>query len=73
MQELGSGIESMEPLFDNITVKFYNKTFTLRRTVKIKKDITLVGYIECMTCDDRQCTAEYYDFKFDLIANKSTN
>ncbi|MBC8048395.1 MAG: hypothetical protein H7Y00_16465, partial [Fimbriimonadaceae bacterium] len=72
MEELGSPKESIEPLFDNITIKYYNKRITLRQTVRIKKDVKLEGFVEYMTCDERQCIPGTYDFSFDLVAEKTS-
>ncbi len=72
MEELGRMEEEIEPLFENKLIKFYHKKIILKQKVKITKNVTLKGYVEYMTCNDRQCTPPTnFDFSFDLAA--STN
>lgn len=72
MEELGSKKEAVEPLFDNITIKYYNKRVTLRQVVRIKNDVKLDGFIDYMTCDEKQCIPGNYDFSISLTAEKTT-
>lgn len=72
LQQLGRKEEAVEPLFDNMTLKFFHKRVTLRQVVTITKDVTLKGFVEFMTCDDRQCLApEAVDFEFKLVADEA--
>ncbi len=68
MEELGSKKSAVEPLFDNLTITYYNKKLTLRQKVKITANATLKGYIDYMTCNDAQCIPMGFDFSFDLKA-----
>ena len=68
MTELGRKEEEVEPLFQNQVIKFYHKKLVLKQTVKISKDVTVKGYIDFMSCDDKQCMAFSHDFSFDLTA-----
>lgn len=73
MEELGRREEAIEPLFDNLNIKFYHKKVTLRQKVKITKDVKLEGYLEYMTCDDVKCLPPgNFNFSFDLKADKSS-
>ena len=53
-------------------IKFYHKKLVLKQTVKISKDVTVKGYIDFMSCDDKQCMAFSHDFSFDLTAIANT-
>ncbi len=67
MEELGRLEQEVEPLFNNMTIKFYHKKLTLRQKVKISSTVKLTGYLEYMACDNTQCTPPIsYDFNFDL-------
>lgn len=66
MEELGRMEEQVEPLFNDMLIKFYHKRLTLRQKVKISGNATLSGYIDYMSCDDKQCIALSQDFTFDL-------
>lgn len=69
--ELGRKEVAQEPLFDNMTLSYYYKRLTLRKVVTITKDVTLQGYVEFMTCDDRQCLPpDAVDFTFELKADE---
>ncbi len=72
MTELGRKDEEVEPLFQNQVIKFYHKKLVLKQTVKISKDVTGKGYIDFMSCDDKQCMAFSHDFSFDLTAIANT-
>lgn len=66
MEELGRMEEQVEPLFNDMLIKFYHKRLTLRQKVKISGNSTITGYIDYMTCDDKQCIAMSQDFSFEL-------
>jgi len=66
MEELGRMEEQVEPLFDNMLIKFYHKRLTLRQKVKISGNTTISGYVDYMSCDDKQCIALSKDFTFTL-------
>jgi thiol:disulfide interchange protein len=65
-EELGRMEEAVEPLFKNQVIKFYHKRLTLRQKVKISGNTTIKGYVDYMSCDDRQCSAFSKDFSFTL-------
>ena len=65
-EELGRMEEAVEPLFNDQVIKFYHKRVTLRQKVKISGNATIKGYIDYMSCDDRQCSAFSKDFSFTL-------
>jgi len=70
LQQLGRKKEAVEPLFDNMMLKYFQKRMTLRQVVTIDKDVTLSGYLEFMSCDDMQCLPpEAVDFTFELKAD----
>jgi thiol:disulfide interchange protein len=72
LQQLGKKEEAIEPLFNDMLLKFFKKRVTFRQVVTITQDATLSGYLEFMTCDDRQCLApEAVDFSFELIADEA--
>jgi thiol:disulfide interchange protein DsbD len=66
--------EGMDPIFEMQVIKFAKlATFTQRIRVKdISKPIT--GYLEYMTCDDKQCLAPTeVDFRFELTSTIKTD
>ncbi len=72
-EELGRMEEAVEPLFDNKLIKYYHKRLTLRQKVRISSNVTLKGYIDYMSCDDKQCIALSKDFSFDLEGVANSN
>lgn len=66
MEELGRMEEEIEPLFNNMLIKFYHKRVTLRQKVKISGNTTINGYIDYMTCNESQCIPFNKDFTFTL-------
>lgn len=73
MEEKGRQEEELEPLFDNMLIKFYHKRVILRQKVKITNNTKLEGYIEYMTCDVKQCIRFEEEFSFDLTATTGIN
>lgn len=70
LEQLGRKKEAVEPLFDNMLLKYFQKRVTLRQVVTIDRDVTLSGYVEFMTCDDKQCLPpDAIDFSFNLKAD----
>ena len=70
LEALGRKEVAVEPLFDNMTLSYYKKRLTLRKVVTVTKDVTLKGYVEFMTCDDKQCLPpDAIDFTFNLKAD----
>lgn len=73
LEQLGRKKEAVEPLFDNMLLKYFQKRVTLRQVVTIDRDVTLNGYVEFMTCDDKQCLPpDAIDFSFNLKADGDT-
>ncbi len=69
LEQLGRKEEAIEPLFDNMLLKYFKKRFTLRQVVKVSKNTTVSGYVEFMSCDDKQCLPpDAVEFSFDLKA-----
>ncbi|MBK7108444.1 MAG: thioredoxin family protein [Bacteroidetes bacterium] len=70
LEALGRKEVAVEPLFDNMTLSYYKKRLTLRKVVTVTKDVVLKGYVEFMTCDDKQCLPpDAIDFTFNLKAD----
>lgn len=56
VKEEGDRKEAQEPVFDNMTLIWYEGKVTFRQRVQLtEKEATVAGFITFMTCDDQQC------------------
>ncbi len=63
-------IELAEPVFDNLVVRFFEKTAVFKQKVKVlsNKPVVIKGYIDGMACNESQCQkfSPPVDFSFKL-------
>lgn len=64
-------IEQMEPVFDNMVLRFFEDKAVFKQKIKILsgKPVVVKGYIDGMTCNETQCQkfspAVDFEFKFE--------
>lgn len=64
--EEGKKKEGMDPTFGVVVAKFLDEPVTFRQKIKITDPKQLItGYVEYMTCDDKQCFPADFGFKAD--------
>ncbi|PHN04612.1 protein-disulfide reductase DsbD family protein [Flavilitoribacter nigricans] len=64
--EEGKKKEGMDPTFGVVVAKFVEKPVTFRQTIKVSDPSQVItGYVEYMTCDDKQCFPEDVSFEID--------
>ncbi|MCS6990415.1 MAG: thioredoxin family protein [Chitinophagales bacterium] len=69
VKEEGNRKEAQEPVFDNMTLIWFEQEVTFRQRVQLTEpEATVSGYITFMTCDDKQCDPPSdQPFSFKLI------
>ncbi|MCS6917738.1 MAG: thioredoxin family protein [Chitinophagales bacterium] len=72
VKEEGKRKEAQEPVFDNMTLIWFEDQVTFRQRVQLtEKQATVSGYITFMTCDDQQCDPPSdVPFSFQLTADE---
>ena len=56
VKELGRLKTMQEPLFDNMTLRYYEKRAVFKQKIKLDAaGSTVEGFLEFMTCDDERC------------------
>jgi len=74
VEETGNFHEENDPMFDGILVKWFDAEAIFSQKVKVDNpEILIKGYLEFMTCDDKQCLPpELVDFDVSVQTTTGT-
>jgi len=68
-------LEDYDPNFQ-MTLKWFENSVTFRQKIKVLKEgaVKILGELEFMVCDDKQCLApEYVEYEFELVGKAVEN